>query len=118
VESIAPKATIVSGVVNYEVTIDIPKDAQLLKPDMTANVSVRTAQHKALLLPATTVQRDGEPELRLYHLAGNGPQPQTGGVGAKEAGMLEIKRGISQSDEVLLLPPGGIVTNPPTKSAQ
>src|SRR6266853_6698092 len=56
VESIAPKATIVSGVVNYEVTIDIRKDAQLLKPDMTANVSVRTAQHNALLLPATTVQ--------------------------------------------------------------
>jgi HlyD family secretion protein len=44
VESIAPKATIVSGVVNYEVTINIQKDAQLLKPDMTANVSVRTAQ--------------------------------------------------------------------------
>src|SRR5215472_7184479 len=37
VESIAPKATIVSGVVNYEVTIGIRKDSQLLKPDMTAN---------------------------------------------------------------------------------
>jgi len=44
---IAPKATIVSGVVNYEVTINISQNAQLLKPDMTANVSIQTAQHKS-----------------------------------------------------------------------
>src|SRR5581483_8871508 len=52
VSRIAPTATIVSGVVNYEVTIAIRKDAGLLKPDMTANVSIQTAQHMALLLPA------------------------------------------------------------------
>jgi hypothetical protein len=32
--------------------------------------------------------------------------------------MVEIKRGISESDEVLLLPPGGVATNQPTKSGQ
>jgi len=47
VARIAPKATIVSGVVNYEVTINISQNAQLLKPDMTANVSIQTAQHKS-----------------------------------------------------------------------
>src|SRR5712692_5673696 len=103
VESIAPKATIVSGVVNYEVTIDIRKDAQLLKPDMTANVSVRTAQHNALLLPATTVQRDGEQSF-VYMPGRDGPERKPVVVGTKEAGMFEIKRGISQSDEVLLVP--------------
>jgi len=40
VERIAPKATIVSGVVNYEVMIAIDSPAELLKPDMTANVSI------------------------------------------------------------------------------
>jgi HlyD family secretion protein len=117
VESIAPKATIVSGVVNYEVTIDIRKDAQLLKPDMTANVSVRTAQHNALLLPATTVQRDGDQSF-VYMPGRNGPERKPVVVGTKEAGMLEIKRGISQSDEVLLLPADGTATSQPTKSAQ
>ena len=58
VASIAPKATIVSGVVNYEVTININKDAQLLKPDMTANVAIQTAQHDALLLPAAAVHHE------------------------------------------------------------
>jgi RND family efflux transporter MFP subunit len=116
VESIAPKATIVSGVVNYEVTIDIRKDAQLLKPDMTANVSVRTAQHNALLLPATTVQRDGD-QIFVYMPGRHGPERKPVVVGTKEGGMLEIKRGISQSDEVLLLPAGG-ATNQPEKSGQ
>ena len=117
VESIAPKATIVSGVVNYEVTIDIRKDAQLLKPDMTANVSVRTAQHNALLLPATTVQHDGEQSF-VYMAGRDGPERKPVVVGTKEAGMFEIKRGISQSDEVLLLPAGGAATNQPPKSGQ
>jgi RND family efflux transporter MFP subunit len=43
VERIAPKATIVSGVVNYEVTIRISGDSTALKPDMTANIAIRTA---------------------------------------------------------------------------
>jgi RND family efflux transporter MFP subunit len=41
---IAPKATIISGVVNYEVSIQIVEDMSLLKPDMTANVSIQTTQ--------------------------------------------------------------------------
>ena len=36
---IAPKGTIISGVVNFEVMIRIDSPAGLLKPDMTANVS-------------------------------------------------------------------------------
>jgi hypothetical protein len=39
-------------------------------------------------------------------------------VGTKEAGMFEIKRGISESDEVLLLPAGGAAGSQPTKTGQ
>jgi RND family efflux transporter MFP subunit len=46
VRRIAPKATIVSGVVDYEVGIEI-RNAKNLKPDMTANVTIRTARKKA-----------------------------------------------------------------------
>ncbi len=46
VSNIAPRATIVSGVVNYEVSIEIARDAELLKPDMTANVTLRTSLRK------------------------------------------------------------------------
>ena len=100
VVSTAPKATIVSGVVNYEVTITISKDAQLLKPDMTANVSIETAQHEALVLPVEAVQHDGEQKF-VYVPAKAGPERRAVIVGNRTGAMVEIKRGLSPSDDVL-----------------
>jgi RND family efflux transporter MFP subunit len=101
VESVAPKATIVSGVVNYEVTIVIQDDARLLKPDMTANVSIQTAQHDALLLPVAAVQHEGD-QTFVYVAAKNGRERKTVAVGSKENGMIEIKKGIAPDDAVLM----------------
>jgi len=100
-ESIAPKATIVSGVVNYEVTIDIKEYAKLLKPDMTANVTIRTAQRQALLLPVEAVHKDGDQTFVL--IAGNnGSERRAVVLGTKDRGSVEIKKGISQTDGVLI----------------
>jgi macrolide-specific efflux system membrane fusion protein len=105
VESVAPKATIVSGVVNYEVTIHIQKDAKLLKPDMTANVSIETAQHVALVLPPAAIERDGEQS--FVYMAGNAqPERRLVVTGSKEGGVVEIKKGISERDSVLLFSSG------------
>ena len=99
--SIAPKATIVSGVVNYEVTIAIRRDEELLKPDMTANVAIQTAQHRGLVLPPAAIRRDGEQT--FVYLAGKSPpERRPVATGNKEGGMVEIKRGISETDNVLL----------------
>jgi HlyD family secretion protein len=49
VERVAPKATVVSGVVNYEVGIRIRSGLAELKPDMTANVTIETARHRSSL---------------------------------------------------------------------
>jgi len=114
VASIAPKATIISGVVNYEVTIHIDKAAQLLKPDMTANVSIRTAQHEALLLPATAIQHDGDQT--FVYVSGKGAEKRHVITGNKDGGMIEIKRGISPGDEVLLTSGNG-ASNPQPKPA-
>lgn len=102
VASIAPKATIVSGVVNYEVTININQDAQLLKPDMTANVSIQTAQHDALLLPAAAVQRSGDQNF-VYIPGKAGPEKKPVVVGNKDRGMIEIKKGVSPAGDILML---------------
>ncbi|HEY6250524.1 MAG TPA: efflux RND transporter periplasmic adaptor subunit [Candidatus Angelobacter sp.] len=111
VESIAPKATIVSGVVNYEVNINIRKDAQLLKPDMTANVSIQTAQHQALFLPAEAVRHDGEQSF-VYVPGKNGPQRKAVVVGAREGGSIEIRKGLSPADEIWLLSSGATKSGP------
>ena len=101
VESIAPKATIVSGVVNYEVTINIRKDATLLKPDMTANVSLETAKREAMLVPSKAVEHDGG-QTFVYVATQNGPVRRPVIIGAKDGESIEIKKGISLGDEVLL----------------
>jgi macrolide-specific efflux system membrane fusion protein len=101
VESIAPKATIASGVVNYEVTIAIRDDTEALKPDMTANVSIQTAQRDALLLPAAAVRREGD-QTFVYVAAKNGRERKLVSVGSKENGLIEIKKGIGPDDAVLL----------------
>jgi len=101
VESIAPKATIVSGVVNYEVTIAIRDDTETLKPDMTANVSIQTAQHDALLLPAAAVRREGDQNF-VYVAAKNGRERKSVSVGSKENGLIEIKKGIGPDDAILM----------------
>jgi RND family efflux transporter MFP subunit len=116
VARIAPKATIVSGVVNYEVTININKDAQLLKPDMTANVSIQTAQHEALLLPAATVQHEGGQS--FVYIQGNaGAEREPVIVGSKDGGMIEIKKGVLPTDGVLLPAAGGGHNNPQARPA-
>ncbi len=105
VQSIAPKATIVSGVVNYEVTIDIRRNAKVLKPDMTANVSIRTDQHEALLLPADAIHQDGEQSF-VYVQGAKGPERKAVVAGNKDSGSVEIKKGLSAHDLVLLPGPG------------
>lgn len=102
VRSIAPKATIVSGVVNYEVTIAIANDMQLLKPDMTANVTIQTAQYLALMLPSSALQHDGEQSF-VYVSGRNGPQRRQVMVGGKVGSQIEIKKGLRDSDEVLMM---------------
>ena len=42
VTRVAPKAVLVSGVVNYETTVAIDSPTDVLKPDMTATVVIHT----------------------------------------------------------------------------
>src|SRR6266700_2738376 len=113
---IAPKATIVSGVVNYEVTSNISQDAHLLKPDMTANVSIQTALHDSLMLPAAAVQHDSDQSF-VYIQGKSGAERKPVTVGSKDGGMIEIKKGISPTDGVLLPTGSGGTNNPQTKPA-
>lgn len=103
VKQIAPKGTIISGVVNYEVMIDISSPAEVLKPDMTANVSIRTVEREALVLPSEAIQRDGFE--RFVYLEEHGELlKRSVAVGTRDAGFTEIRQGITTGDRVLLGP--------------
>ncbi len=103
VERIAPKGTIISGVVNFEVMISIESPVEQLKPDMTTNVSIRTAERDALVLPSATIQKDDSG--RYVWVERNGElQRRTVAVGARDAGFTEIREGVVAGDRVLQSP--------------
>ena len=107
VKQIAPKGAIISGVVNFEVMIDIESDVAELKPDMTANVSIRTAEREAVVLPTGAVQRDGFARFVLIDEGGKlVRRPVT--VGTRESGFTEIRQGVSPGERVAVVPQSGI----------
>ncbi|MEO7386869.1 MAG: efflux RND transporter periplasmic adaptor subunit [Gammaproteobacteria bacterium] len=103
VERIAPKGTIISGVVNFEVMISIGAPGIQLRPDMTANVSIRTAERQALVLPAPAVQKDDQGRY-VWVEKGSELRRRPVTVGARDAGLIEIRDGVVSGDRVLLTP--------------
>jgi multidrug efflux pump subunit AcrA (membrane-fusion protein) len=103
VERIAPKATIVSGVVNYEVMIAIDSAADALKPDMTSNVSIRTAERQALVVPSGAIQREGDTHFVLVEQQ-RALTRRSVSVGGREGGTTEVKKGLVAGDRVLMGP--------------
>jgi len=94
-------ATIISGVVNYPVTATIERDGRLLKPDMTANITIKTAERKALVVPNGAILRDGE-ERCVFLIRDGRQEKRTVTIGTRDAAFTEIKKGLSASDVVLV----------------
>lgn len=106
VRQIAPTGTIISGVVNFEVMIDIESDAAVLKPDMTANVSIRTAERETVVLPTGAVLRDGF--ARYVFIDEDGERVRRSvTVGTRDAGFTEIRQGVSPGERVAIVPQAG-----------
>lgn len=101
VRRIDPVATIISGVVNYPVMAAIQKDGRRLKPDMTANITIKTAERKALVVPNGAIQRDGE-ERYVFLLRDGQQEKRVVTIGTRDAEFTEIKKGLSGSDLVIV----------------
>lgn len=101
VERIAPAATIISGVVNYEVAIAIRRDVKLLKPDMTSNVNIVTAERRTLVVPAACVHRDGDGSYVLIQGKAGATVRTRVTVGNKSGGQVEIASGLDPGTRVL-----------------
>lgn len=101
VERIAPAATIISGVVNYEVAIAIERDVGLLKPDMTSNVNIVTSERRALIIPAACVLRDSEGAYVTVRNSSGLVMRRSVVVGSKGDGNAEIISGLDVDTSVL-----------------
>ncbi len=98
VTRIAPAGTIIAGVVNYEVGVGIALHTGL-KPDMTANVTITTAQRHTLVVPTGVIEREGE--RRFVYVSQNGQLQRRPIVpGSDDNGFTEIRKGLSRSDSI------------------
>lgn len=106
VVAIYPKAVIQENVVNYDVVIDItsPYDG-LLKPDMTASVTILLeAKPNVLAVPAESIKRERGKTL-LYVLTDGRVEPREVMTGWKDGPWIEIAGGVQEGETVLLALP-------------
>lgn len=106
VERIEPTAAIISGVVNYSVIARLERIPAFLRPDMTANLTIQTGTYRALMVPDTSLHRDGSGSYvwmaRPPSLARVRVTP-----GLKQNGWTEITSGVKPGDRLALGAPLG-----------
>ena len=106
VVAIYPKAVIQENVVNYDVVIDIISPYNdLLKPDMTASVTIMLeARSNVLAVPVEAVKRERGKTL-LYTLTDGRAEPREVKTGWKDGPWIEIAGGVEEGETVLLSVP-------------
>ena len=103
VVAIYPKAVIQENVVNYDVVVDITdKYDGLLRPDMTASVTIFQETHQNVLtVPAKAVKRErGKNVVRI--LVNGKTEPREIKVGWKDAQWVEVLSGLEEGQTVLV----------------
>lgn len=106
VTKIASGSTIQQGVVTYGVTVTIDDPEHVLKPDMTANVSIQTGHRSnALLVPAVAVQVGTKGSSVNVVTFVNGKRQITQKkitTGGTDGVNIEVLDGVSEGDTVVL----------------
>ncbi len=106
VAAIYPKAIIQDNVVNYDVVIDIetPYDG-LLRPEMTASVTIFQEQRQGVLaIPTRAVRRERGRTL-VYVQEDGRPQPREVRLGWRDGPWVEVVSGLEEGEIVLLEAP-------------
>lgn len=106
VAAIYPSATIQDNVVKYVAAVRIDKDDGLLRPEMTANVSIRLEPRTVLAVPARAIRREGGRSV-VYVLSGQSPRAREVRVGWRDGVWVEVVTGLSEGERILLDPPTG-----------
>jgi macrolide-specific efflux system membrane fusion protein len=108
VVAIYPNAVIQENVVNYDVVVEITDAYEgLLRPEMTANVTILLRKRKQVLaVPARAVKRHRGKNI-VYVLSNSGPQPHNVKIGWKDGQWIEIVSGLREGEKVLLQTPKG-----------
>ena len=113
VTAIYPKAIIDQNVVNYDVVVTIANPRGMLRPDMTANVTVNIAtKSNVLVVPNKAIKR--EEGAKVVYVVENGkPVRRTIRTGWKDSDYTEIASGLKEGERVVV---GDIPSSIPEQS--
>jgi HlyD family secretion protein len=100
VDRIAPDASVIGGVVDYEVTIRLIGNVDGLKPQMTANVSLEGAHRSGLVIP-TAALRQGSQDTYVWRRRGGRIERIPIRPGARQTDLTQILAGLTRGDTVL-----------------
>jgi len=100
--NIDPAATVIQDVVYYKVKISLDDTDKPIKPGMTANVVIKTAEHPdVLIIPARAVRTNGAKSVRILE---NGQEKSVEvKLGIKgDDGKVEVLEGLSEGQELII----------------
>jgi HlyD family secretion protein len=102
VSAIYPKPEIRDNVVNYVAAVKfVAPRAQILRPEMTTNVSILLERHQHVLaIPRRAVHRDQGQEFVLV-LAGNVTERRKISLGSHDDGYCEVTDGLKEGESVV-----------------
>lgn len=102
VASVSHKANIQQNVVYYPVIIDVDSEEWLLKPTMTARVSVHIGESKNTLIVPLQAVKDAKNQRYVQVLKNGQPQNVTVTTGLASEDKIEIIKGLKETDQVIL----------------
>lgn len=115
VERISQKATVQQNVVYYGVVINVKGGGDLLKPTMTARVTISTGESKAVLtLPLSALKMQNNQQYVVVQRGGGKTENVPVTIGLNGEDRVEITSGVQEGDQVVLTQIKGTATAPQT----
>jgi len=102
VTAIYPKAIIDQNVVNYDVVVTITNPRGMLRPDMTANVTINIAtRSNVLAVPNKSIKREEGTKV-VYVIENGKPVRHRIRTGWKDSNYTEVASGLREGDRVVV----------------
>ena len=103
VVKIDPAETVIQDVVYYKVTINLDKEEPDIKPGMTANIIINTAEKTGVLIvPQRAIKRDDQGQRYVDILENGAKVSKDVELGLKgDDGLTEILSGLSEGEEAI-----------------
>ncbi len=102
VSNVSNKATITQNVVYYPVTVDIASPEGLLKPTMTARVSVHVGESKNVIVVPLSAVKQSKGQQYVQVMQDGKPQNVTVELGLSSDDKVAVTSGLSDGDKILL----------------